>query len=66
MRRAGQVVPRNEIIHLVWASNDDTDKNILEVYIHMLRNKLDRDHKVKLIKTVRNSGYAIRDPVKAR
>jgi DNA-binding response OmpR family regulator len=66
MRRAGQVVPRNEIIHLVWASNDDTGKNILDVYIHMLRNKLDRDHKVKLIKTVRNSGYAIRDPVKAR
>jgi two-component system, OmpR family, response regulator len=66
MRRAGQVVPRNELLHSIWASSDDTDRNTLHVYIHMLRNKLDRDHKVKLIKTVRKSGYAIRDPAKTR
>jgi DNA-binding response OmpR family regulator len=26
-----------------------------------LRNKVDRDHKVKLIQTVRGTGYTIRD-----
>jgi DNA-binding response OmpR family regulator len=66
MRRAGQVVPRDELVHSIWASNDDKDKNTLDVYIHLLRNKVDRDHNVKLIKTVRKSGYAIRDPAKAR
>jgi two-component system OmpR family response regulator len=66
MRRAGQVVLRNELVLSVWASNDDRDKNKLNVYIHLLRNKLDRDCKVKLIKTVRRLGYAIRNPAKAR
>jgi DNA-binding response OmpR family regulator len=66
MRRAGQVVSRNELVLSVWASNDDMGKNKLNVYIHLLRSKLDRDNKVKLIKTVRKSGYAIRDPAKAR
>jgi DNA-binding response OmpR family regulator len=66
MRHSGRVVPRNELVHLVWNSNDDVDKNTLDVFIHLLRNKVDRDHKVKLIKTVRKLGFAIRDPAKAR
>jgi two-component system, OmpR family, copper resistance phosphate regulon response regulator CusR len=66
MRRAGQVVLRDELALSVWASNEGVDKNKLNVYINLLRNKLDRDNKVKLIKTVRRLGYAIRDPAKAR
>jgi DNA-binding response OmpR family regulator len=61
MRRAGRVVPRNTIVHSVWDSNDDIEENTLDVFISMLRNKIDRDHKVKLIHTVRGTGYAIRD-----
>ncbi len=60
MRRAGRVVPRNTIVHSVWAS-DDVEENTLDAFITLLRNKVDRDHKVKLIQTVRGTGYTIRD-----
>ncbi len=65
MRRAGRAVPRNTIIQSVWDSNEDVEENTLDVFISLLRNKVDRDHKVKLIQTVRGTGYTIRDSTKA-
>lgn len=65
MRRAGRVVPRTTIVHSVWDSNEDVEENTLDVFISLLRNKVDRDHKVKLIHTVRGTGYAIRDTSKS-
>jgi DNA-binding response OmpR family regulator len=64
MRRAGRVVPRNTIVHAVWDSNDDVEENTLDAFISLLRNKVDRDRKVKLIQTVRGTGYSIRDTSK--
>ena len=64
MRRAGRVVPRNTIVHAVWDSNDDVEENTLDAFISLLRNKVDRDRKVKLIQTVRGTGYSIRDTAK--
>ena len=64
MRRAGRVVSRDTILHSVWDSNEDIEENTLDVFISMLRNKIDRDHKVKFIHTVRGTGYAIRDSSK--
>jgi two-component system OmpR family response regulator len=66
MRRSGRVVSRSALSRSVWDSNDGVDDNLVHVTIYQLRKKVDRDHKVKLIKTVRNLGYAIRDPAKAR
>jgi DNA-binding response OmpR family regulator len=65
MRRSGRVVARNTIVHSVWDSNDDIEENTLDAFISLLRNKVDRDHKVKLIQTVRGTGYTIRDTTKA-
>jgi DNA-binding response OmpR family regulator len=65
MRRAGRVVPRSTIVHSVWDSNEEVEENTLDVFISMLRNKIDRDHKVKLIQTIRGTGYAIRDTSKS-
>src|SRR5215472_17473417 len=64
MRRAGRVVPRSTIVHSVWDANEDVEENTLDVFISLLRNKVDRDRKVKLIHTVRGTGYAIRDTSK--
>ena len=66
MRHAGRVVPRNAILHSVWDSNDSVEEKTLDVFMYLLRNKVDRDHKVKLIRTIRKVGYTIRDPAKAR
>jgi DNA-binding response OmpR family regulator len=65
MRRAGRAIPRNTIVNSVWDSNDDIEENTLDVFISLLRSKVDRDHRVKLILTVRGTGYCIRDTTKA-
>ena len=65
MRRAGRVVARNTIVNSVWDAGDDIEENTLDAFISLLRNKVDRDHKVKLIQTVRGLGYTIREPAKA-
>ena len=61
MRRAGRVVPRNTIVLSVWDSGEDVEENTLDAFISLLRNKVDRDYKVKLIQTVRGTGYTIRE-----
>jgi hypothetical protein len=65
MRRPGHVVSRKALIHSVSDSKGDVN-NLISVFISQLRKKVDRGHKMKLIKTVQKSGYTIRDPVKAR
>jgi len=66
MSRSGRVVSRKVLVRSVWGSNDDMEKNRLDVFVHLLRNKVDRNHKAKLIKTIRKVGFVIRNPAKAR
>ena len=39
----------------------ETMSNIISVYIYRLRNKIDKGHDIKLIHTVRGSGYILSD-----
>lgn len=39
----------------------ETMSNIISVYIYRLRNKIDKDYKLKLLHTVRGSGYMLSD-----
>jgi DNA-binding response OmpR family regulator len=64
MRRADRVVSRNAIVQAVWDFEDDVEENTLDAFIRLLRSKVDRDHKQKLIQTVRGAGYMIRDDSK--
>ena len=64
MRRSGRAVPRNTIVKSVWDSGKNVEENTLDAFVSLLRNKVDRDHKVKLIHTVRKTGYTIQDPDK--
>jgi two-component system OmpR family response regulator len=66
MRRSGRAVSRKVLIRAIWGSDGYVEKNRLDVFICLLRNKVDRDHKVKLIKTIRNLGFVIRNPPNAR
>ena len=59
MVRSPDVVPRSEIIEHVWSYGFDTETNIVEVYINRLRQKIDQEHSVKLIHTVRGTGYRL-------
>src|SRR5438105_1502564 len=56
MRRVGQVVPRGALIEGVWEIGAELEENTLDAFIHLLRNKVDRDHQYRLIYTVRGIG----------
>lgn len=58
-RRRGSVLTRTQIISQVWGSHFERDGNLVEVAIRRLRTKIDCDHGVKLIHTVRGMGYVL-------
>jgi DNA-binding response OmpR family regulator len=62
MLRSPDAVLRSEIIEHVWSHGFDTETNIVEVYINRLRQKIDQEHLVKLIHTVRGMGYRLSLP----
>jgi two-component system, OmpR family, response regulator len=55
MRRAGEVVPKADILAHVWDFAFDGDDNVVEVHVSALRRKLDP----ATIETVRGAGYRI-------
>jgi DNA-binding response OmpR family regulator len=61
MRRAGRVVPRDVIVGAVWGNLDDIEESTLDVFISLLRNKVDKNAESKLIHTVRGVGYMVRE-----
>jgi len=61
MRRAGTVVPRNVLIEEVWGFEGDVESNTLEVFIRLLRTKIDVGFEPKLLHTVRGFGYSLRE-----
>jgi DNA-binding response OmpR family regulator len=60
MRNAGRVLTRTQILDHVWGYNFDSFSNVVDIYVHYLRNKIDRGHTVPLIKTVRGVGYSLK------
>lgn len=60
MRNAGQVLTRTQLLDRVWSYDVIVDSNVVDTYIHYLRNKIDRGFEAKLIRTVRGVGYALR------
>jgi DNA-binding response OmpR family regulator len=60
MRRAGRVVSRNAIVDGVW-NVQDVEENTLDVFVSMLRAKVDKGFKTKLIQTIRGVGYSVRE-----
>jgi DNA-binding response OmpR family regulator len=60
MRRPGTVVSRNAIVEAVWGFDDEVNDNTVDVFIRLLRRKIDDVHEEKLIRTVRGVGYSLR------
>ncbi len=59
MRNAGQALSRAQITDHVWGYDADTLSNVVDIYIHYLRDKIDRGVERPLISTVRGIGYRI-------
>jgi DNA-binding response OmpR family regulator len=48
------------ILSHVWDYSFDPRTNVVDVLVHRLRDKLDRDFEKKMIRTVRGMGYVLR------
>ena len=59
MRHPGQVLTRTQITDAVWRYDMEALSNVVDIYIHYLREKVDYGFSRPLIKTVRGRGYKI-------
>ena len=59
MRHRDDVVSKIQILEAVWDVDNDSDPNIVEVYVRHLRNKIDRPFGREAIQTIRGAGYRL-------
>jgi two-component system OmpR family response regulator len=59
VRHAERVVTRSMLIESAWDYAFDPRGNVIDMHIHRLRNKVDRDHDTPLIHTVAGAGYLL-------
>jgi DNA-binding response OmpR family regulator len=60
MRHPNQVLSRTQIMDAVWQYDRQFASNVVDTYVHYLRDKIDKGEGQKLIRTVRGAGYALR------
>ncbi|APG73634.1 DNA-binding response regulator [Lactobacillus delbrueckii subsp. jakobsenii ZN7a-9 = DSM 26046] len=60
MRQAGQVLTRDELLDAVWGADFAGQPNTVDVYVRLLRKKIDQNFSEKLLHTVRGVGYMLK------
>ncbi|HBY93463.1 MAG: response regulator transcription factor [Ardenticatenaceae bacterium] len=60
MRHPGQVLTKAQITDHVWGYDAEPTSNVVEIYIHYLRDKIDRGFARPLIRTFRGVGYTMK------
>lgn len=60
VRNANRVVTKTSILEAVYEYNFDPQTNVVDVLVHRLRTKIDKEFEPKLIHTVRGVGYVLR------
>jgi DNA-binding response OmpR family regulator len=59
LRNKGRVLSKDELARNVWDEDLGVSGNSIEVYISFIRNKIDKNADIKLIKTKTGFGYYI-------
>ena len=62
MENAGIVLTKDAILDRLWGAEHGGNSNILEVYVKMLRRKIDDGTGPTFIRTVRGVGYTVDKP----
>ena len=65
MRNAGRVVSKTMILSRVWDYSFDPRTNVVDVLVHRLREKIDKEFEPKLVETRRGMGYVLAPGVPA-
>ena len=60
MRHPGRVLTKTLILERIYDYNFDPQTNVVDVLVHRLRSKVDKDFPVKLIHTIRGVGYVLK------
>jgi two-component system copper resistance phosphate regulon response regulator CusR len=63
IRNRERVISRPELAEKIWDVTFDTGTNVVEVYINILRKKIDRDFEPKLLHTRIGLGYILSEEV---
>lgn len=61
LRNPNRPLSRTEISEHVWDAHFDSDSNVIDVYVNMLRKKIDQPFPKKLIHTMVGAGYVLRE-----
>ena len=61
MENVGILLSKQKILDAVWSYDFGGQVNVVELYISYLRKKIDADRPA-LIRTVRGTGYILREP----
>lgn len=61
LRHPNRPLSRTEISEHVWDIHFDSESNVIDVYVNMLRKKVDHPFKKKLLHTVIGAGYVLRE-----
>lgn len=61
MKNAGRVLTRDQILAAVWPQDYDGASNVVDTYVHYLREKIDKKGAPPLIRTMRGVGYTMGD-----
>lgn len=59
MRRVNQVVTRDQVINAGWGYSADVRDNNIDVFMHSLRQKINRKDRPNAIRTIRSLGYLL-------
>jgi len=60
MQNPKRVLSRDTIMEKIWGYDYSGESNVLEVYIALLRQKLEEHGEKRIIQTVRGAGYVLR------
>jgi DNA-binding response OmpR family regulator len=61
LRNPNRPLSRASIGEHVWDVSFDTDSNVIDVYINLLRKKIDAPFERKLLHTIIGAGYALKE-----
>src|SRR5437764_521110 len=61
LRHSGRMLTRNAMINANWAFDSQIENNTLDAFVRLLRKKVDSEHALKLIHTIRGFGYVLRE-----
>lgn len=61
IKNKNNVVSRDQLLAKIWGPGSNIETNVVEVYVRYLRNKIDVPGQPSYIKTVRGTGYMVRD-----